>query len=164
MRLASRLIALDKNPGVRPIGIDDTARRIITKAILDKTKKQLALCSFVQVRFQVLKQLCVLFTPCFTGKIWKPFCWLMPAMPSILSTDKQLYITFRDSAPPSLPLSLIPPGPPLSCMYRWRRTPISWRNHPGGPTGHANVCLSNHSPDQEFEGQCERCQSSLVCW
>ena len=27
--MASRLVALDKNPGVRPIGIGDTARRII---------------------------------------------------------------------------------------------------------------------------------------
>ena len=32
--LASRLIVLDKCPGVRSIGIGDTARRIITKAVL----------------------------------------------------------------------------------------------------------------------------------
>ena len=32
--LASRLIALDKKPGVCPIGVGDTARRIIAKAIL----------------------------------------------------------------------------------------------------------------------------------
>ena len=32
--LACRLIALNKNPGIRPIGIGDTARRIIAKAVL----------------------------------------------------------------------------------------------------------------------------------
>ena len=39
--LACRLIALDKCPGARPIGICETARRIISKAILYVTKADL---------------------------------------------------------------------------------------------------------------------------
>ena len=36
--IACRLIPLDKQPGVRPIGISETVRRIISKAILKVTK------------------------------------------------------------------------------------------------------------------------------
>ena len=39
--LSCRLIALDKNPGVRPIGIGETSRRIIAKAILSTIKQDL---------------------------------------------------------------------------------------------------------------------------
>ena len=39
--LACRLIALDKNPGVRPIGICEVPRRIIAKAVLAVTRSDL---------------------------------------------------------------------------------------------------------------------------
>ena len=35
--VSCRLIGLDKDPGVRPIGIGETCRRIISKAILSVT-------------------------------------------------------------------------------------------------------------------------------
>ena len=34
---SNRLIALDKNPGVRPIGVGETLRRILGKAVADIT-------------------------------------------------------------------------------------------------------------------------------
>ena len=39
--LACRLIALDKNPGVRSIGIGETARHIIAKAVLTVTRSDI---------------------------------------------------------------------------------------------------------------------------
>ena len=39
--LACRLIALNKNPGVRPIGIGDTVRRIMAKAVLSVLKQDI---------------------------------------------------------------------------------------------------------------------------
>ncbi len=39
--MACRLIAFDKKPGVRPIGIGDTSRRIIAKAILRVTRQDI---------------------------------------------------------------------------------------------------------------------------
>ena len=39
--LACRLIALDKCPGIRPIGVCETARRIISKAVLHVARADL---------------------------------------------------------------------------------------------------------------------------
>ena len=48
--LACRLIALDKSPGVRPIGVCETARRIISKAILITKWDLHKIASSVQLR------------------------------------------------------------------------------------------------------------------
>ncbi len=39
--LANRLIPLDKNPGVRPIGIGETPRRILAKAIIKHLREDI---------------------------------------------------------------------------------------------------------------------------
>ena len=49
---ACRLIALDKQPGVRPIGIGEVSRRIVGKAILSIVKDDI-------LKTAGVKQLCV---------------------------------------------------------------------------------------------------------
>ena len=41
--MACRLIALDKNPGVRPIGVCEVVRRIVAKAILSIIREDIKL-------------------------------------------------------------------------------------------------------------------------
>ena len=60
--LNNRLIPLDKNPGVRPIGIGETLRRIIGKA-----------AGVTQVCAGHLRAVRLPSTPCVTfSKIWTP--------------------------------------------------------------------------------------------
>ena len=47
--MACRLIALDKRPGVRPIGVCEVARRIVAKAILRVVNRDIKeACGFLQ--------------------------------------------------------------------------------------------------------------------
>ena len=59
--MACRLIALDKNPGVRPIGLGEMARCIITKVVLNITRGDIqdaaGSINSVQGRPLILKQL-----------------------------------------------------------------------------------------------------------
>ena len=64
--LLPSLITLDKCPGVRPIGIGDTARCIITRAIFSITRGDtyrmlLALFNSVLDNYQAVKQLFIQF-------------------------------------------------------------------------------------------------------
>ena len=48
--LAYRLIALDKQPGVRPIGVGEVLRRIVSKAILRIASADVeAACGYLQI-------------------------------------------------------------------------------------------------------------------
>ena len=56
--MACRLIPLDKNPGLRPIGIGEVLRRIIGKAVSITLRKDLLdLCNYVQDKKADVRQL-----------------------------------------------------------------------------------------------------------
>ena len=76
--LACHLIALDKNPGVRLIGIGDTARRIIAKVILTITRQDIQEAAgslpTALVRSLVSKRQFMLLIRFSNKKKLKPFC------------------------------------------------------------------------------------------
>ena len=91
-----RLIALDKNPGVRPIRIGDTARRIIAKAILNITRQDIEeaagsiqLCAGQMSGIEAAVHAVHTFFQ--RDERQRPYCWLMLAMPLTVSIDKLLY-------------------------------------------------------------------------
>ena len=62
--MACRLLALDKNPGVHPIGVGETARRIIAKAVLSVIRGDVqnaaGVCNYALARYLVSRLQCML--------------------------------------------------------------------------------------------------------
>ena len=53
--VAGRLIALDKNPGVRPIGVGEVCRRLIGKAILSVIRSDVLRLSYMLLAIFIMK-------------------------------------------------------------------------------------------------------------
>ena len=106
--LACRLIALDKHPGLRPIGIGDTAHRIIAKAVLSIIQPDIQYATGCQ---QICGgQICGIEAAVhaarqpFNSEQVKPPYLLMPRTHSTPSTDKPPCKT-SDASVPQLPQS-----------------------------------------------------------
>ena len=87
--LASRLIALDKQPGVRPIGVGESVRRILCKAVIQvicpDVMEVAGPLSSVLVKMGGVRQLFMLFGGCLNHQTVRLSFELMQVMHLILS-------------------------------------------------------------------------------
>ena len=86
--VAGRLIALDKNPGARPIVVEEVSRRIIGKAILKVSGSVIQTkpvhVSFVRGNWLGVRLQYTLLALCFLIQNVMVFCWWMHQMLSIV--------------------------------------------------------------------------------
>ena len=76
--MACRLIALDKNPGVRPIGVCEAARRNFSKAVLrvvGQDVEHMVSCRNARDCLLDRSQWCMPRNRCTTRIMWKASCW-----------------------------------------------------------------------------------------
>ena len=76
--MACRLIALDKNPRVRPIGVCEAARRIVAKAVLwvvGQDVEHMVSCRNARDCLLDRRQWCMPCNRCTTRIRWKASCW-----------------------------------------------------------------------------------------
>ena len=153
--LACRLIALDKPPGVHPIGIGDTARRIIAKAILSTTKSDMQDASGCL-------QLC-------TGQL-SGIEATVEAVRTAFESDENEAVLLADASNAFNSLNRqVTLHNILINTYRAPYGPICWwwcntlprRHYPGWPTCHAHVCPCDNPLGQETGW---KIQTSVVCW
>lgn len=102
--VACRLIPLDKNPGVRRIGIVEVVRKILGKVIMSIVKYDVIeavgsvqLCAAMRQR---VRQHCILCLSALTLISLRQPCLLMPLTHSTASTDLRLQLTAIPSVLP----------------------------------------------------------------
>ena len=90
--VACRLIPLDKQPGVRPIGIGEVSWRIVAKAVLRLVDMDIweacGACKYVRAVREAVRLLFMLSDNFIVIQVHRLFPWWMLQMHLILLTDK----------------------------------------------------------------------------
>ena len=157
--LACRLIALDKHPGVRPIGIGDTARRIIAKAALFTIRPD------VQAATGCI-QLCGGQISGIEAAVHaaNEAVLLVDASNAFNSLNRQVALhNISRICPPLSTILINTYRAPTHLFCQWRNYSITGGHHTGRSTHHAHV---RSSTDQrtgwalQANVVCRRCRSS----
>lgn len=156
--MASHLIGLDKNPVVHPIRIGDTAKHVIPEAMFNIISKDTCIqevAGFVQLcagQIAAIKAAVHAVRFLFQSEETKALL-LVDANNAFNTLNPQtaLHTCNVERLCPSLATALINTYRAPSELYVVGDVLLSWENYLWRSIGHANVCLSHHSPDQGTE-------------
>ena len=162
------LIPLNKNPGVRPIGVGEVPRRIIAKAILSLFRLDiqdaagpLQVCAGqdggCEAAVHAMRQLFA--EPEVQGAL------LVDASNAFNTINRQsaLHNIKSICPPPPLPDTHEHIQSSSKMHYLWRRGDHLFRRYyTGGPASHGYVCACCETTDWGTEVGCPRCETSMV--
>ena len=158
---ANRLIGLDKCPGVRPIGVGEIVRRIISKAVLYVIKsdvleaaRSLQLCSGHETGCEAaIHSMCRIFHDAMTEAVL-----LVDADNAFNSLNRKVALLNIHQLCPSLATILTNTYRENASLFIDGDSFLSGRNN---PESHGHTCYRNCSLDQEIAEH--KYYAGLVC-